>query len=85
LSEPRSYLIKNEKGKILRRNSRWIKKRVYRDLTVTDEGENKNFKESGNVESEKNNESIKKKDIAEEVIKTSKAGRIIKMPKKLNL
>ncbi|KAL4113759.1 hypothetical protein QTP88_017332 [Uroleucon formosanum] len=40
LSEPRSYLIKTKKGKNLRRNSGWIKKRLHRDVTATDEDKN---------------------------------------------
>jgi len=56
----------------LRRNGRCIKKRLYRDLSVTDEDKN-------NAEK---NENVSGKEIAKEGEKTIRAGSIIKMPKK---
>lgn len=71
MPEPRSYLVKDGKGKVLRRNSHWLKKkREYaKEIDITNEDDTEEKKEtlvSNETEADEN------------IVKKTKSGRLIK-------
>lgn len=70
---PRSYLVKSENGKILRRNTMYLKK-INKYYNFFDESEESDT----NIEDiENKKENVKKEIINDDIIKT-RSGRIIK-------
>lgn len=71
LPEPRSYLVKDGKGKVLRRNSQWLKKKKEyakeSDIIIEDDTEEKK-------ETSVSNET----EADENIVKKTKSGRLIK-------